>query len=140
MKQGTILWPTDPNAQYTSIAVEDVGSVSAAILVNPEKYANRTITIAGDRHTYNDFAKALSDVLGKETKYVRVPYETATKSLVAVGLERWQAEGVLEVSQKLIDTSSPTVTVAGLGVYDQITGEQPKPMKQWVAENAGAFQ
>lgn len=140
VKQGTILWPTDPNVQYTSIAVEDIGNVSAAVVVNPEKYANRTITTVGDRHTYNDLAKALSDVLGKEVKYVRVSYETATKSLVGLGLEQWQAKGILEVSQKLMDTSSPTTTVAGLGVYNNITGEQPQPMKQWVAENAGAFQ
>ena len=69
-----------------------------------------------------------------------MPYETATKSLVDIGLEQWQAEGILEVSQKLMDISSPTVTEAGLGVYNHITGEQPKSMKQWVAENAGAFQ
>ncbi len=138
--QGTMYNPTDPDKPFTIIAVEDIGKASAAILVNPEKYANKTVTLVSDLRTYNDVAKAFSEALGKEIKYLRVPYEAAKKGMMGGGIPEWQAEGVIELS-KLIDASSPALSSdRDLGLYKQITGEDPTDLKKWVTKYSAAFQ
>lgn len=137
--QGMVYNPTDPDKPVAAVVVEDIGKASAAILVNPERHANETITIVGFCHTFNDFIRELSEALGKEIKYVRVPYEAAKKGMMAAGMQEFQVEGMVELF-KLIDASSPTVTESHSGVYKDLTGEEPMSLKQWVAKHAGQFQ
>lgn len=137
MEQATIYFPVDPrpDTQFMPIAVEDIGKTSAVILANPESMP----TAYGDCHMHGDFAKALSKALGREIKYIRVPYESAKKSLIDSGAQEWQADGILEGLQ-LIDSRSPLVTGNDLGVYKCLTGESPTDLKKWVDRNAGGFQ
>ena len=134
--QASIFYPADPDKVFQPIAVEDIGKASAAILVNPEKYENKALTIVGDTQTHGGVTRALSEALGKEIKYVRLTYEEARKG---VGVPEWQADGAFEVL-KLVDSGSPLVTDNDLGLYKTITGEEPTDLKKWVDKNIAAFQ
>ena len=137
--QGIIFSPVDPDKVFQPVSVEDIGKASAAILVNSDKYVNKIITIVSDSQTYGGFTRALSEVLGKEIKYVRVPYEAAKKGFTDLGVPEWQADGILEIL-KLIDSASPLVTKNDIGLYKTITGEEPTDLKKWLAKNSAAFQ
>ena len=137
--QSSIFSPVDPTKPFTPVVVEDAGKAAAAILADPQKHAGKTYTIVSDRHTYNDVAAAFSEVLGKEVKYVRVPYEAAKKALADLGVPEWQAAGALELYH-LIDSGAPETNQANTGDFTAITGEQPTTIKSWVEKYGGGFQ
>ena len=137
--QSSIFNPVDPTKPFTAVVVEDAGKAAAAILADPQKHAGKTYTTVSDRHTYNDVAAAFSEVLGKEVKYVRVPYEAAKKALTDLGIPEWQVTGALELYH-LIDSGAPETNLANLGDFTAITGEQPTTIKSWVGKYGGAFQ
>ena len=133
--------PVDPDKPFTSIAAaEDGGRASAAILVNPSAYANKTVTIVSERQTYNGVAQDFSAALGKEIKYVRVPYEDTRKTFLGAGTAEWQVNAALQY-YKLVDSSNPAITsLDDIGTFTTITGEQPTSLKEWLAKNAAVFQ
>ena len=137
--QSTIYSPADPTKPFTTVVAEDTGKAAAAILVNPQKHIGKTYTIISDRHTHNDVTAAFSEVLGKEIKYVRVPYEAAKKAYMDKGFPEWRADGALEFHRH-VDSGSPLANQANLGDFTAITGEQPTTTKSWVGKYGGAFQ
>ena len=137
--QGVIYSPADPDKPYQTVSTEDAGKASAEILAHPEKYVNKTIYIISHRETYNDFAKAISEVLGREIKYIQIPYEAARKTLQESGVPEWQVKASFEFL-KLIDNSAPSVAGNKEGDFRSITGEEPTDLKQWVAKHVGDFQ
>lgn len=139
VNQGTIYCPADPEKPFTPVAVEDVGNALATILVNPSSYANKIINLVSDCQTFKEVVQGFSAALGKEIKYVRVPYEAAKKPFLDIGLPEWQAEEVLEL-YRLIDSSNPVMYNSDVRIVKQITGEQPTDLKTWLAKYAIGFQ
>ena len=114
-----------------------MAKAAAAVLVNPDKHANKTYHIATVLHTYNDIAAAFSEVLGKTVTYNQVPYEAAKQSFLGAGIGQWQVDAMFE-ALKLIDSEHPAITTSL--DYNQITGEQPTSFKSWVAQVKGTFE
>ena len=137
--QSSIFSPVDPTKPYTAVVVEDIGKAAAAILADPQKHAGKTYQIVSERHTFNDVAAAFSEVLGKEVKYIRVPYEAAKKALRDTGLQEWEVTLVIELNL-LVDNGAPETTLGNPSDFTALTGEQPTSIKSWVRKYAGAFQ
>ena len=137
-KMSTIISPVDPTKPFTTVVVSDAGKAAAAILVDPSKHANRTYPIVSNRHTYNDVAKAFSEVLGKEVTITTNSYEEAKKFMMGLGLPEWQVNGVLEL-YKLIDSGSSSTNQATMSSFKDITGEEPTGLQDWVKAVAPAF-
>ena len=136
--QSSIYSPVDPSKPYTPVVVEDAGKAGAAILADWQKHVNKTYTVVSDRHSFGDLAKAFSEAVGKEVKYVRVPYEAAKQSFLQAGLPEWQVDGILEL-YKLIDSDSRDTNQASLGDFEKITNEKPTDLKAWLGKVGGAF-
>ena len=130
--------PVDPSKPYTPVVVEDAGIAAAVVLSDPKKHVNKTYNIVSDRHSYDDVAAAFTEALGKEVKYVRVPYEAAKKAFLGFGIPEWQVDGMIELN-KLIDSGSNATNQPDLGDYQRITGEKPTSLKEWVAKVKDAF-
>lgn len=62
---------TDQRAQV--VAVQDIGKIVASIFASPERFAGRTIEIAGDEVTGADLQDSLSRAAGKPIAYHRFP-------------------------------------------------------------------
>ncbi|XP_062520582.1 NAD(P)H azoreductase-like [Corticium candelabrum] len=138
-KQSTKYGAVNPDAAFTPIAVSDIGKASAAVLANPGLYVNKTIKLATKACTYNDVVKAFSESLGREIKYVQVPYEVVAKGALDMGFPEWQANALIEMN-KLINAGSPvTNDPEGVIQFKSITGSDPIPVQQWVAAVAGGF-
>ncbi len=137
--QSMIYCPVDPEKPFTPVAVANAGQASAVILADPSKHTNKTYILVSDRHTFNDLTAAFSASLGREIKYVRVPYDAAKKSFSGMGYSEWQVDGTMELYH-LIDSGSPITNEADLSHFEQITGEKPLDIKTWVSQVVGAFQ
>ena len=134
----TIYSPVDPTKPFTNVVVDDAGKAGAVILANYTKHFNTTYTISSDRYTYDDLAKTFSEALGREIKYVRIPYEAAKQAFLKIGFEEWRVDGLLKFF-KLIDNDSTVTNHPDLSVYKTLTGEEPTSIKSWVSKHAGAF-
>ena len=136
--QSTIYSPMDPTKPFAAVATQDAGNAAATILVNPSDHYNKAYVIASDRYSYNDVVREFSSVLGREIKFIRVSYEAAKQTFLGFGRPEWQVDGLFEFF-KLFDSGSPVVQVTDMSAYEQITGEKPISLKQYVAQIAPAF-
>ena len=137
-EQSAIYSPVDPTKPFSAASVEDIGVAGAVILSNPEKHANKKYHLMSASHSYEDLATGLSEVLGKEVKYIRVPYEDTKKTLLATGLPEWQIDGLFEM-YKLIDSGSKITDYEDRGTFESITGEKPTSLKTWLSKVGPAF-
>ena len=137
--QSSMYSPIDPTKPFTIIVAEDAGKVSAAILVDPTKHANKTYEIASGRQTYEKVAEIFSNVLGKEVKYIRISYDEAKQAFLGKGAPDWQVNAALEI-MKLMDSGSPLMNTPDISAFSEITGEQPIEFKAWLDKNSGGFQ
>ena len=137
--QGTIYCPANPEKPFSSIVAEDAGVAAAVILSDPAKHAGKTYNLVSDRQTFNDMAQAFSKSLGKEIKYVRIPYDSAKKGYLEMGLQEWQVDGVFELIS-LIDNDSPEMDIPDSSDYATITGEKSTTYTEWIAKYAPGFQ
>ena len=123
---------------FTAVVVEDAGNAIATILSDYTKHAGKTYFIVSDRYTYNELAKAFSEVLGREIKYIQVPYDATKQALLGIGLPEWQIEGLLEM-YKRIDNDDPETSQADFSLYKTLTGEEPTSVKAWITKYGAAF-
>ena len=131
--------PAKPNAAFTPVAVSDIGKASAVVLANPGLYANKTFKLATKSSTHADLVKAFSQSLGREIKYVQLPYSAVKEAFNGKGLPEWQVDGLMQV-YKMIDDGSPvTNDPEGAAHFKTITGSDPLTVEQWVEAVADGF-
>ena len=134
----TIYSPVGPTKPFIPVVVDDAGKACAALLANYTEHFNTTYIISSDRYSYNDLAKTFSESLGREIKYVQIPYEGAKQAFLKLGFQEWRANGCLETI-KLINNDSTVTKYSDLSIYKTLTGEEPTSIKSWVSKYAEAF-
>ena len=131
--------PGDPTKPFSAVVVEDAGKAAAAIMAELEKHYGKTYKLISNRHTLNELAAAFSQALGKNVKYERISYNDCRRRLVdVVGFSEEDADGILEI-YRLTDEECPMVDDPEMSHFNQITGEKPTSLKEWVNEVAPAF-
>jgi len=131
--------PGDPTKPFSAVVVEDAGKAAAAIMAEPEKHYGKIYKLISNRHTLNELAAAFSQALGKNVKYERISYNDCRRRLVeVVGFSEEDADGILEI-YRLTDEECPMVDDPEMSHFNQITGEKPTSLKEWVNEVAPAF-
>ena len=134
--QGVITYFQDPVITFPQVVVEDAGKASAAILVDPTKYANKTLKVISNVHNYNDIISEMSRALGKEIKYNQLLKDDAAATLEKMGWPAWQAKGLVEM---IVIIESAKLPNEDLSVYVSITGEKPTDFKTWMDRHADSF-
>ena len=71
--KGKYVTPLNKNTVQAFIAAADIGKITTSVFVNPEKYIGKTITIASEQMDMAQAAKTLSEILGREIKYEKLP-------------------------------------------------------------------
>jgi len=59
--------------EHQMIAVDDIGKYAACAFANPEKYKGKTFELAGDELTNEQIADTMTEVLGMNIKFKRLP-------------------------------------------------------------------
>ena len=73
LDKGTFSFFMRPGQSMQFIAADDIGKIDAAILTDPERFADRTIEIAGDEITGSGMQEVLSQAAGRTITYNRFP-------------------------------------------------------------------
>jgi uncharacterized protein YbjT (DUF2867 family) len=83
--------------------------------------------------SYADVAERVSEVFARQVDYENQTPSRARKAMLDSGLDRWAAEGRLELFEWIRQGGADTVTTA----VREVTGDDPRPIQDWL-ENARA--
>jgi len=128
--------PCRPDARFTPIAICDVAEAAGCIVANPSRHANKVYRLTTTPMCENDAARALSSLLGKDIKYIQVPYDQFRASMLSFGMEQWMADGIIELKHH-IDEGAPYYQASA--DFKTITGRDPTTLEQWLHCEAGCF-
>jgi uncharacterized protein YbjT (DUF2867 family) len=133
-EQGMIYMPFK-DGKLATIDVRDIVETAAKVLTT-QGHEGKTYILTGPRPvSFYDIARAFSDVLGKEVKYMDVPLDAARQSMTDIGMPEWIADGYIELMAEFANNwankSYPDV--------ETITGHPARSIEQFVSDYAQMF-
>jgi uncharacterized protein YbjT (DUF2867 family) len=117
------------------VAASDVAAVAAQVLTSPGHQDTTYVLTGPEALGYADVAARFSAVFGREVGYASQPARRAREIMLARGLSPWQADGVLEHFEWIRHGGAGAVT----GTVREVTGADPRPIEDWLAEFRGTF-
>lgn len=82
---GLLPYPTSPDSRMGVVDVEDIAAAAANVLTNPEGHIGKTYDLSTVELNRHEMARIWSRVLGLPMTAVRLPPESLTNPLLAVG-------------------------------------------------------
>jgi uncharacterized protein YbjT (DUF2867 family) len=76
---GAVAYPLSPDRRLQMIAVDDIGAFVALAFEHSGHWRNRAFDLAGDDLSMNDIAAHFSRKIGREVRYVQVPWDEFEK-------------------------------------------------------------
>jgi NAD(P)H dehydrogenase (quinone) len=133
-KDGTIAAPAG-HGRVGFVAAGDVAAVAAAVLTSPGHEGATYVLTGPEALRYADVARRVSAVFGREVDFEDQPPGRALEVMLAAGLDRWQADGMLELFEWIREGGADTVT----DTVREVTGAEPQPLEDWLGESRASF-
>jgi uncharacterized protein YbjT (DUF2867 family) len=112
------------------IDARDIGEVAAKVLTE-EGHDGKAYTLTGPAAiSFDDVARALSEVLGKDVRYVDVPLEAAKAAMLRNGVPEWRADALNEYAKAHSEGYSDFTTDA----VEQLTGHPATSYARFVRD------
>jgi uncharacterized protein YbjT (DUF2867 family) len=71
--RGKLGTPVRKNVVQQFISVQDIGEITASVLLNPDKYLGKTLTIAAEELDMGSVSEIFTDAMGKPVTYQALP-------------------------------------------------------------------
>jgi len=125
------------SGRHAPIAAADQGRVIARILLNPESHAGKTYPLFGAEELYHDqMAKIVGDALDRPMRYEAESLESFETRLNQFGLPPYFIQHITSVY-----SGYQAGEFAGTNdLVEQITGQKPISVRDYVIANREAFQ
>ena len=131
---GTIAAPAG-QGRVGWVAAADVAKAAARVLTSPG-HEDQTYVLTGpEALAYPDVAARFSAVFARQVDYEDQAPDKAREVMLADGLGRWEADGNLERFEWIRQGGAATVT----GTVRELTGADPQPLDDWLAESRASF-
>lgn len=128
-REGKIYQPFK-DGKLGMIDARDVAEVAAKVLTE-EGHDGKVYTLTGPATiSFDDVAQALSEVLGKEVRYVNVSLEAAKEAMLDRGVPEWLAEALNEYAKAHSNGYSDFTTED----VEQLTGHPATSYKQFARD------
>ncbi len=119
-------------ARISAVDVRDIAAVAAAALTG-DGHRGITYDLTGpEALTHGEMAEKLSEAVGREIRYVDVPPQAMMKTLLNIGLPRWQVDGLIEDYAHYRRGEASTITT---GVHNA-TGTPPRSFDDFARDYA----
>jgi uncharacterized protein YbjT (DUF2867 family) len=133
-EEGMIYAPAG-HGQLGFIAARDVADAAARVLTSAG-HEDATYVLTGPESlSYADVAARVSAVFARQVMYANLAPDRALEQWLARGVPPWDAEALLEVFDWIRHGGAARVTTD----VHQLTGEDPRPVEDWLSESRGAF-
>jgi uncharacterized protein YbjT (DUF2867 family) len=113
----------------------DIGEVAAKVLTE-EGHEGKVYTLTGPAAiSFYEVAEALSEVLGKEVRYVDISLEDAKRAMLNMGLSEWRADVLIEYAKAHSEGYSNFTTED----VEQLTGHPATSYKEFATDFERVF-
>ena len=96
--QGVFYGPYRPDLPAPAVATRDIAAVAAELLLDDTWTGYQERPVLGPEDlTYDEMARIISDVLGREVRYQQIPGEAFQQSMMGRGVSEPMARGLTEM-------------------------------------------
>lgn len=81
IRNGQLQQPLSPTTSLQMVAVDDIGAFAALAFEHPDKWKNRTFSLAGDELSMQQIADAFARVTAQDVKYVQVSWDQFERNM-----------------------------------------------------------
>jgi uncharacterized protein YbjT (DUF2867 family) len=117
------------NSRISAVDVRDIAVVAAVVLTEAGHEGKNYVITGPEPLTHTEMAAHLSEALGKQVRYIDVPYSVTRDALLQMGIPAWQVEGIIELNDmyKRGEAAGVTDTVRSVAKKEPITFAQFAP-------------
>jgi uncharacterized protein YbjT (DUF2867 family) len=135
VSSGSLFTTFPQDTKLSMIATEDIGHKAAELLIKADWNGEKIVELVGPEEiSYEDVARILSEVLGKELKHVTIPDEQFIQAMTSMGASRELAEGLAEMSHALASRKmAPKNPEKGKITYENFAKNVFKPAFEAIA-------
>jgi uncharacterized protein YbjT (DUF2867 family) len=127
---------SEGDGRVSQIDIRDVAAVAVKVLTENGRLG-KTYTLTGAEALNNtEIARVLSDVLGREIRFINLPPAELKKALLSAGMAEWSADAILDLQRFYREDKAATVTRD----VEEILGRKPTGFGKFVEDNRSAFQ
>ena len=87
------------NSRISIVDVRDIAAVAAVALTEAGHEGKNYVITGPEALTHTEIAAHFSEALGKQVRYVDVPYSVSRDALRQMGGPMWQVEGGIELNE-----------------------------------------
>jgi uncharacterized protein YbjT (DUF2867 family) len=111
------------NSRISAVDVRDIAAVAAVMLTEAGHEGKNYVITGPEPLTHTEMAAHLSEALGKQVRYVDVPYSVTRDALLQMRIPAWQVEGIIELNDmyKRGEAAGVTDTVRSVAKKEPIT-------------------
>ncbi|MBV8051287.1 MAG: NmrA family NAD(P)-binding protein, partial [Acidobacteriaceae bacterium] len=118
------------------IDIRDIAAVAVKTLIE-DGHAGKVYTLTGPEALSNsEVARILSEVLGREVRYVDLPPAQFRQALVSAGVPDWSADALLDLQRLYREGKAAAVT----NDVEQILGRKPIRFSEFARDYRHAFE
>ena len=130
-----LLGRTGANAAQSTVDIRDICAIAAKALVE-DGHEGKTYVITGpEALTFQQVAETLSNVLGREIRYIDVPLSVAADGMRKAGMPDWNVRIVSELLDYFASGAAATVSDA----VPRLLGRPAISFEQFVKDHRGAL-
>ena len=134
--QGKIIQPWPKDLPVALIDVRDTGALGARVLREPAKHNGKLYSFSGVSTTFGDFAKVISDTIGKPLTYVEITLEQAEAGMKSRGMPDWLVAHLVSIARA---GHKGAFSHENTKPIHDIVGRAPITTKQFSQDFKGAF-
>ena len=132
--QGMIYFPM-ADGKMGIIDSRDISDFAAHVLTTPG-HEGKTYTLTGPASlSMHEMAAMIGAAVGKDVKYVAVPFEAARQSMADVGMDDWMINVMKDYMAAYSTNWGNFVT----DDFQRVTGKAPRSFKHFANDFAGVF-
>lgn len=127
---------SEGDGRVSQIDVRDIAAVAVKALTG-DSHVGKTYTLTGPAAlTNNEIAQILSEVLGRDIRYVNLAPEQLKQALLSAGLPEWSADALLDLQRLYREGKAAAVTED----VERILGRKPTSFAEFLADYRYAFE
>lgn len=126
--KGLFFGPIDGDKKLPAVATSDIAAVAAdAVLDRSWTGRQHRAALGPEDLSFNDMARTMSDVLGRQVRYQRITYDDYTAQFTKMGMSQAMAQGMTDMARAKndgLDDAEPRTTES----------RTPTSFQQWCAD------
>lgn len=131
-----VFYGTEGDGRVSQIDIRDIAAVAVKVLIE-DGHLGKAYTLTGPQALNNtEIAQMLSDVVGREIRFINLAPAELKQSLLSAGIPEWNANALLDLQRLYREGKAAAVT---RDVYE-ILGREPTSFRTFLQDCHDAFQ